>query len=175
LRLPADTIVQSGADLVIRAETNLSVWDTLFWSPLPDPACPNCLQQAWRPQATAVYVTTIVDTFGCRASDTLLVSVDKTRFLYIPNAFSPNDDGFNDFFQLGAGPGIGELELLRVYDRWGGLLYELDAPVPAGQWLGWDGKARNEKLNPGVYIYYLRVRTTDGDVIEKSGDVTILR
>ncbi len=175
LRLPADTIVQSGADLVIRAQTNLSVWDTLFWSPLPDPACPNCLQQAWRPQATAVYVATIVDTFGCRASDTLLVSVDKTRFLYIPNAFSPNDDGFNDFFQLGAGPGISDLELLRVYDRWGGLLYELDAPVPAGQWPGWDGMARSEKLNPGVYIYYLRVRTTDGDLIEKSGDVTILR
>ncbi|MGI9160669.1 MAG: PKD-like domain-containing protein [Saprospiraceae bacterium] len=175
LRLPADTIIQAGADFVLLAQTNLTAWDTLIWSPLPDPACPNCLQQAWRPQATAVYIATIVDTFGCRASDTLLVSVDKTRFLYIPNAFSPNDDGFNDFFQLGAGPGIGDLEILRIYDRWGGLLYELDAPVPAGQWPGWDGMSRGEKIEPGVYIYYLRVQTADGDIIEKSGDVTILR
>jgi hypothetical protein len=35
--------------------------------------------------------------------------------------------------------------------------------------------SRGEKMNPGVYIYYLRVQTADGDIIEKSGDVTILR
>lgn len=175
ITLPADTVVQAGNTLVVTAQTNLLAWDSLYWTPLPDPACPACLRQEWQPSSTIPYTVTIVDTFGCRASATMLVSVDKTRFLYIPNAFSPNDDGFNDYLQLGAGPGIGDLEFLQIYDRWGDLLYELDAPVPVDQWPGWDGRGREKEMNPGVYIYYLRVRTTDGAIIEKSGDVTVLR
>ena len=90
--------------------------------------------------------------------------------IYIPNAFSPNEDGRNDVFlpylQFGAPADY----LLAVYDRYGGQLFESrDINV------GWNGKSRGKRVPVGLYAYYLRIEQSDGTVVEQSGEVSLLR
>ena len=84
--------------------------------------------------------------------------------LFVPNIFSPNDDGQNDVFKpRGTEPFGYEL---RIYDRWGNLVFtstEIDE--------GWDGKFRDKPMNSGVFVYYI---LSDDQVIDK-GNVTLVR
>ena len=74
--------------------------------------------------------------------------------VYVPTAFSPDGDGVNDVFspafaQAGC-RGVGAYEL-RVFDRWGGLVFASSEPA-----IGWDGRYRGRALGNGVYVYTLR-------------------
>ncbi|MBK8555110.1 MAG: gliding motility-associated C-terminal domain-containing protein [Lewinellaceae bacterium] len=173
--LPQDTSVLLGESLQLTALTNLSQWDTLYWSPQPDSSCLACLVQNWMPEESKRYTVTIVDTFGCVAQASVTVAVRHEVLLYVPNVFRPDNNGFNDLFQLGAGPGIDQLESMRIFDRWGEMVYEWIAPVPVQDWPGWDGTYRGQLLSPGVYVYLLRIRLTDGSFVDKAGDITITR
>jgi len=84
--------------------------------------------------------------------------------IFVPNVFSPNDDGFNDIFKP-RGTEPFEYEM-RIYDRWGNLVFEskvLDQ--------GWDGTFKGKLMNSGVFVYYI---LGAGEVINK-GNVTLLR
>ncbi len=102
----------------------------------------------------------------CSSTDSVQVSEDCPPQLsfYVPNAFSPNGDGFNDNF----GPEVTHLPAtfhMRVFDRWGGLLYETDNPAAQ-----WDGSAKGESLPVGIYLYTVEV---DGEL--RAGDVALIR
>lgn len=96
-------------------------------------------------------------------------------YFYIPNSFSPNGDGTNDEFRAYA---AGDIEVLiyemHLYDRWGNTLYKT-AQIKEG----WNGKYREEALNPGVYVWWVRAEVlVCGRRVEKifeKGDVTIFR
>lgn len=84
--------------------------------------------------------------------------------LFVPNVFSPNEDGHNDIFKpRGTEPFDYEL---RVYDRWGNCVFEskeIDR--------GWDGTFKGDPMNSGVFVYYI---LSAEEVIDK-GNVTLLR
>jgi len=92
--------------------------------------------------------------------------------VYAPNAFSPNDDGFNDKF-LPLSDCILEQFTMRIFNRWGGIVYETTNPAA-----GWDGRFKNKNLEPGIYVWQMEyVVVEDGKprVVKVSGDVAILR
>lgn len=91
--------------------------------------------------------------------------------LYIPNAFSPNDDGVNDFFQVFGSDQFIDVLSLRIYDRWGNQVYDQSE----GEAFAWDGKKNREAVRPGVYIYAIELLLNDGSRKIVSGDVTIMR
>jgi len=175
IALPAEETVSLGETLVLQAQTNLASWQSLVWTPLPDSACANCLRQEWIPEVSRVYTVAITDTFGCRATASVRVMVRKQIDIYIPNVFSPNLDGSNDFWVLNAGPSVVALNSLQIFDRWGSMVYYWDSPIPANEWPGWDGMYRGDKVNPGVFVYYLRVKLVNGEVVLKMGDLTVVR
>ncbi len=89
--------------------------------------------------------------------------------VFIPNAFTPNADNINDVFRpiLSFTP---SQYLLTIQNRWGNLLFESTDPLQ-----GWDGKINGNKPAPeGIYIYFLRVVSDEGKIIEKNGHVTLL-
>ncbi len=101
-----------------------------------------------------IYTVTQVVTGAMECADTLTreIVVAWDVKLYIPTAFSPNEDGVNDIFRPTA---LGPLDAyrLQIYDRWGGLIFQSLDPL-----LGWNGEAANGKpLDPGVYLYTLEV------------------
>lgn len=109
---------------------------------------------------------------GCSVSDSILIEVLDVRKVWIPNAFSPNDDGANDFFTVfGKIPNIKVVEELNIYDRWGGLIFESKNFPPNILQFGWDGTVNGKSLHTGIYIYTSKVRFVDEQVLWYSGDV----
>ena len=69
------------------------------------------------------------------------------------------------------------VETLVVFDRWGGQLYKQDnINIRDGSFVGWNGRRANTgtTVNPGVYVWLAQVRFIDGDVINFSGDITVV-
>lgn len=114
------------------------------------------------------------DESGCSSEAAISVSVkEEARSVYIPNVFSPNGDGFNDVFTVFGGKAVEEIRLLRVFNRWGGLVYEGKEFTPGTT--GWNGDFHEKPMNPGVFVYLAEVLWADGEVELLSGDVTLVR
>ncbi len=176
ISLPADTLINLGQPLSIEAGINLLVWDTVVWTPLPDTGCAGCLRQEWIPGAKSqLYRVTITDLYGCTAQATMLVRVEKTLEVYVPNAFYPGSASGNDVFRINTGASVMEIQESRIYDRWGSLVYQWDSPVDPNQWPGWDGRIAAQAAAPGVYVYYFRVLLTDGSAEIVEGSLTLFR
>ena len=90
-------------------------------------------------------------------------------FIFFPNAFTPNNDGFNDVVYLRAAFAVDEV-FFMIYTRWGEKVFESNSLDD-----GWDGRFKNEELGSDVYAYYLRVRCEDGEEYTEKGNITLLR
>jgi len=88
--------------------------------------------------------------------------------IFVPEVFSPNSDGANDYFHV-LGKGIQSI-LLIVYDRWGNKVFEATDREQK-----WDGTHNGAPVNEGVYVYYLKVYLYNKQTIEQKGDVTVVR
>ncbi len=88
--------------------------------------------------------------------------------LYLPNAFTPNGDGKNDFFGINKWIATQNV-LLRVYDRWGRMIFGTSDPNQS-----WDGTFKGEPLKPDIYTYQLTVKSACGDFYRK-GTVMLIR
>jgi gliding motility-associated-like protein len=104
------------------------------------------------------------------------IIVVKDRLVYPPSAFSPNGDGINDRFTLFADtPNVTALARLRIFDRWGGQVFEDFDLAPNDVTAGWDGNLEGEAVPPGTYTYVGDVVFLDGVVERYSGVVVLVR
>ncbi len=90
-------------------------------------------------------------------------------YIFVPNAFTPNGDGQNDYFRA-RGDDITEI-FFMVYNRWGEEVYRTEDPKHPG----WDGTFRGKALTPDSYGWYLRATCGNGQVYEGKGNVTLLK
>ena len=147
---------------------------TYQWTPQAGLSCQDCPNPAATPSDTTAYMLLATDENGCTASDNILVAVLQSDFIFIPNTFSPDGDGQNDYFGVFVNPAkVQAVELLRIYDRWGNLIYETTAAPMNELNKGWNGTFRGKAVSPGVYIWQAAIKLKDGTVIRKSGDVTV--
>lgn len=117
-----------------------------------------------------------VDGFGCATKDTVDIRVDKENIrLYVPNAFSPDGNGLNDFFRYYESIALANVKTFAIFNRWGGEVYR-EENINAGEpFLGWDGKTNGEQAAVGVYAYYIEAFFLDGSEVVYKGDVSLLR
>lgn len=95
--------------------------------------------------------------------------------IYIPDIFSPNDDGINDVFYVHTNSRISEVNAMRIFDRWGNIVYEAVEFFPNDEQYGWKGLFSGKPMNPGVYTYWVELENSDGDIITMVGDLTLIR
>ncbi len=120
-------------------------------------------------QAGDLTVTlTITNEGDCEASYSLDVCVLPPTPIFIPDIFSPNDDGLNDMLYV-RGRGIIDMTFL-VYDRWGEKVFESNHPDH-----GWDGRYRGANMPSGSYVWVLSARLNDGSTEEMRGNVKLVR
>jgi len=116
---------------------------------------------SFKPQKSQGY--NIVITYGssCTITDTLVIDVrtDSTKWS-IPNTFTPNGDGINDFFKLINFPELTSFHIW-IFDRWGNKVYE--STDPDFQWNGLDGYAGNKSPNTGVFSYAIEYQELNAD------------
>ncbi len=95
--------------------------------------------------------------------------------VYIPNAFSPNNDGFNDFFTVYGTSTVKRVKFLKVFDRWGEMVFEnYDFPINV-EVRGWDGYHRGKQMNPAVFAWLVEVEFDDGVIKFYEGYVTLVK
>ncbi|MBK8641587.1 MAG: gliding motility-associated C-terminal domain-containing protein [Saprospiraceae bacterium] len=119
------------------------------------------------------YHVVAVDENGCEYEYSLIVSAKQNFF--VPNVFSPNGDLQNDYFNLYSDPSIELIDLLQIYDRWGGRIFESRGGHPNSPNGAWFGESQELPVNPGVYVYLLKFRDKTGKAYLLSGDVTLVR
>lgn len=121
------------------------------------------------------YQLLLRDSIGC--ADTLTFAIPRINCpIYLPNAFSPNDDGINDRFRPQAIDDL-EAQVVRfyVFDRWGGFVFKSENRAFADPENGWDGRKGGKLLGQGVYTWLLEVAFSDGGKVLMSGDVVLVR
>lgn len=107
---------------------------------------------------------------GCSITDS--VEVFKNCYIDIPNAFTPNGDGTNDYFlprQL-LSKNITKFNM-TIFDRWGTIVFK----TTSTNGRGWDGKYNDKEQPDGVYIYLIEANFGNGDGEKYQGNVTLLR
>ncbi len=125
-------------------------------------------------ESTYLFLET-TDTYGCMFLDSVFVEVLPFYDLYIPNVFSPDNSGFNDYFKFYPASSLASVTRFSIYDRWGGLMYEENNITDFDSFLGWDGRVEGKYANPGVYVYLIEAVFLDGEQRQISGDVTLVR
>ena len=111
----------------------------------------------------------------CNYEHTLFIEVEsketckiKNCKTYIPNIFSPNNDGINDLFRPFSE--VVTFEKLTIFDRWGNNLYETQERDPF-----WNGKFQGNDCMPGIYVYLIEGVCQNGDKIIFTNDITIIK
>lgn len=112
----------------------------------------------------------VSNSFQCTDTALYVVYVDFETTLYIPNTFSPNDDGLNDVFGIVYEGIVPDGYLLRIFNRWGSMVFQSDNISNL-----WDGKINGNNMQDGVYIYYIKYKTFKGEEKKMRGSVTLLK
>ena len=130
------------------------------------------------PQKTTVYALYVVDEYVQEHFDTVTVEViDCENPVFVPNIFSPNNDGQNDVLHVRSSY-VQELTAFRIYNRWGEEVFSCRTSTPlsvASNECGWDGTYRGEPAPQAVYTYYVEAVLLNGEPVVKRGNVTLVR
>ena len=120
--------------------------------------------------AGTTYVTLIVRLEDMEAieSDPISVTISESKLTF-PNAFSPNDDGFNDKYKAKEFQSLVEFHAY-IFNRWGQKLFEWTDPAN-----GWDGTYHGKPVKEGVYFLLARAKGADGTEYDIRKDVNLLR
>lgn len=169
--------IKEGSVVHLAFQTNAGSVRQLNWSSSGpfDLSCMDCPD----PFAVAVYDNTyflqLTDQNGCRAQDSITMEVLPFRYIYAANVFSPNGDGINDVFYLQGIDQIAEVGYLRVFDRWGNLLFESGGGAVNHPDHGWNGRLNGGPVAPGVYVWSAQLKFLDGEKALLSGEVAVIK
>ena len=148
---------------------------SLNWTPSNTLSCANCLTPLATPTKTTKYVLAAVNDGGCTTTDSIRIQVicDGANF-FVPNTFSPNGDGVNDYFIIN-GVGLNVIPSITIYNRWGQIVFQKSNFAPNTSSSAWDGTFNGQPAPPDVYIYTLQILCNNATLIPFHGNVTLIR
>jgi gliding motility-associated-like protein len=171
--MPGQMTVQAGFPVTIPAtySPNTISW---LWSPSAGLSCTTCATPDAGPKVNTNFLVYFTDTNGCSNIGSVLVTVIcKNANLYMPNTFSPNGDGSNEIFYP-RGKGIDRIKMLRIFNRWGEVVFEkYNFPVNDVS-SGWNGSYKGRKPQSDTYIYQVEVFCDNGDTLKLSGNISLM-
>lgn len=174
--LGPDLTIKLGEEIDITAATTLPI-TSFNWTPESGIICPDdCLGLQGFPIESNNYVLDAFSEDGCQAVDSIFIEVIADYRVYIPNAFSPNNDGINDYFTVyGESPLIQQVKKLMIFNRWGSVIYEIEDLMPNQPELGWDGTFNGQELGSDVFVWVVEVVFLDQQERRFSGDVLLVK
>jgi len=171
--MPGQITIQAGFPVTIPAtySPNTVSW---IWSPSAGLSCANCPTPDAGPKFNTTYQVYFTDDNNCSNTGKIqIIVICKDGNLFIPNTFSPNGDGSNDVFYP-RGKGLERVKMLRIFNRWGEVVFEKrDFPVNDAS-AGWNGSYKGQKPKADVYVYQAEVFCDNGDIIRLNGNIALI-
>ncbi|MES2592065.1 MAG: gliding motility-associated C-terminal domain-containing protein [Bacteroidota bacterium] len=155
IRIYYDSLEDTGYDIIAD------------WNSVPEWDNPGLADVSYNYNRKALTIRAF-DVFTDYTPLALSKNVELGGEVYIPNVFSPNGDGHNDFL-FARGKGIVEIQF-TIYDRWGEKVFETTDINT-----GWDGTYKGEVLNLAVFVYVVKGKYKSGEEIDQKGNVTLLK
>lgn len=173
VNMPAELTITAGFPVTIPAvyTPNTVNW---IWSPATGLSCHDCPSPLAGPGFNTLYQVYFTDVNNCSNTGRIQINVLCGKGnLFIPNTFSPNGDGSNDVFYP-RGNGLASVKLLRIFNRWGEVVFEKkDFPVNNSAF-GWDGKYKGQLPKADVYIYQAEVFCSNGELLKVNGNIALI-
>ena len=139
--------------------------DSYYWESSSWISCHTCLNPQINPTETTLYILNVTDSIGCINSDTVEVNIKGD--IFVPNTFTPNEDGDNDLFEI-KGENIKSFELW-IYNRWGEEIYHTTKMSDF-----WDGKFGGNKCKLDSYIWIIEYFDFNQNFNSINGHVNLL-
>jgi len=142
------------------------------WTPSAGLSCNDCPDPVAGPQIKTDYCVEVTSSEGCRNIACTTVAVENKEIkcgnVFVPTAFSPNNDGVNDVACV-FGSCITKMRFV-IFDRWGEKVFESSSVKET-----WDGNFRGEPMNTAVFVYYLKATLANGEEVSQKGNITLVR
>ncbi|CAL1517847.1 PKD domain-containing protein [Chitinophaga sp. MM2321] len=175
VELGPDRQIMAGIPLNLTATSTSRDVMRWKWSPVTSVDCYYCPVIQVTPNLTTQYTLEVENIYGCKAKDDMMVYVICNQgAIFMPNAFTPNHDGQNERCYP-KGKGVKEIAYLKIYDRWGTLVFEnahfqLNSPSA-----GWDGRSKGKEAPIGTYIYMMQTVCENGEIFDFRGNITLIK
>lgn len=144
------------------------------WSPPTQMSCPTCqvTNTTLQDKDLHTYAVTAIDSNGCQVSSQIdIYTANPPKYtIYVPNIFKPDNE---DYAVLG-NPNHVKVRYMRIFDRWGELIFEAKDFKPDGS-VHWDGGFRGKPLNTGTFVVTVEAEFIDGTVQRIARDVLLVR
>ncbi len=170
----SDTSISFGTSITLQPVYGSGITN-YRWTPGTTLSCTNCAQPTALPKEPIDYTITVRNNYGCESSDQISIRfICSTERVFLPTAFTPNNDGLNDvWYPLGGG--ILKVNYLKIFNRWGQLVFERTNIFTHDRSAGWDGTYNGQPLPTGVFAITMGVSCENGEVVEMKGSVKLLR
>ncbi len=138
-------------------------------------SCTNCLDPMTIPmEKSNGFIIVVRDDNNCTARQDITISVVFNKEIYVPSAFTPNEDGINDGISVYGKTGT-KIIAFQIFDRWGGKVFNAENFVTNDETIFWDGSRNGEALNSGVFVWKLVAEFVDGEQRTFTGNITLIR
>lgn len=169
-------IVLFDSVIVIGESTALFAYSgpNYLWLPATGLSCTTCPDPIATPTVSTEYCVVVSNVCGSDTACVLItvvppVPICTTANIFVPTAFSPDQNGANDFQCIRGIDCIGTMRF-NIYDRWGNKVFESSDPTVC-----WDGTFNDQPLDPAVFVYHLSATLNNGDSVERQGNITLMR
>jgi len=161
--LPLNSIITNGP---------VAEWE---WKPNTNINCSICPLPIATIKNNITYTVKGTTANGCIATDSLNIKVFcESAQVFIPNVFTPDGDGLNDILMVRAS-GIRSVKSFRIFNRWGGVVFEKSNFQPNDKSQGWNGLIKGVKADPDVYVYTCEVICENNTTYTYKGNITLVK
>ena len=160
----------NNTDTIFEGQTYVLPSDTqgnITWDPHPTLSCSVCPNPVANPLETTRY-TARIGLNNCSATDQFTIVVLKDALVHLPNAFTPNGDGKNDYFGP-AGKVPSEFDM-QIFNRYGEMVFRTNSMNKQ-----WDGRVNGAIQPSNVYVYSVKYKNLQNQAVQRKGTVTLIR
>jgi gliding motility-associated-like protein len=158
-----------GVAVTVNARNNIG--NQYLWSPVTGVNQPTVASPVITVNESTLYTIAITSDIGCVTTDTVLVKVIPGTDIFVPQGFTPNNDGQNDrLFPILVG--MRQLNYFKVFNRWGNMIFSTNSAVASD---GWNGVYLGAVQPTGAYTWIAEAVDLQGRVVRRTGTVMLLR
>lgn len=174
-------IINAGTDKTILVGSTVTINPTgtpvvdYLWTPSTGLTCTACYNTIAAPKNTTTYTIRVTDANGCiNKDDITIIVVCNDKNVFIPNTFSPNNDGVNDRFYP-RGTGLFKIQSMRIFNRWGEMVYQKANLFPNDAVAGWDGRVNGKLQTTDVYTYLIEIICENSEIMTYKGNISLIQ